>query len=209
MSREREKRYPMGICYLEIRQVDSNHLIDNYFESVRVCVESAFGRSFDEATIKKRLEADVVILGLNTFDKVVGFATLQYTKPASINMSHLPYGEAVALFDAAAIHQSYQGCGIYKQFNRLRLENVLEKRIKHILARTQNPRVEAGIQSVLTEYAEQDRLRYTFERIHTPHVYGMRLTKQKLETKNTVFDYINIDEGDAFLLSFKIETRKW
>jgi hypothetical protein len=79
-----------------------------------------------------------------------------------------------------------RGLGLYRALNRLRLDQVLDRRVRFVTATTQNPKVERGIRSVLDEFVDLGRLEgWTVDSMLLPGFYGQLLVPHQPDTTGT------------------------
>lgn len=152
------------------------------------------GMSFDEVH-NHVLLSDNLLLAVDK-DQVVGFAS-SIIKPDSIYLA------------GAAIREAYQTSGIYKEFALRRVNLAFEKRKEAVTLRTQNPRIEAGVRSVLTDLRTAELVAdFKVTRELQPKVYGRMLTAVKPfsldEELNAVYNQLNYPQGDAYSVRFDL-----
>ncbi len=110
--------------------------------------------------------------------------------------------------DAGVVDKNFQGQGIYRELNRLRLGYVIAENTPFITTTTQNPRIEKGVTSVLAEFVAAGSLTsYDIDRFLLPAFYVRRLISYDLESANTSFSELNMEAGDAFSLAFKLNPK--
>ncbi len=90
--------------------------------------------------------------------------------------------------------------------NNERVMEAMENRVPLIFTRTQNPRVQAGIEAVLSRLVDSGQINsFRTERIKVPGAYGRMLTKETTYSDSVNFDELDLDAGDAYILLFHIE----
>lgn len=171
------------------------------------CIAEAFGQVMPEDEVDDAVRGTIVVAFAQD-ESVVGFASLN-SKPVKDFPHH-----ALSEYDpemigyslgAGTVSKNYQGLGIYREMNRLRLNDIVSAKSAFIATTTQNPRVERGIGRVLEEYIQEGKLStYEIYRQALKEFYGRKLTGYPIETTNTPFEELNIEAGDAFALLFKL-----
>ena len=172
------------------------HLNDTEFKDILRVAKDAFGPFMSESEVEKVVMPNTLLWIASRDNNVVGFTASSY-KHDTIYLA------------AAAIVISEQRKGLYHVFNRLRIEDGLNKNFSIFTTRTQNPNVERGIIHAL-EILKSEHLisGYTIKHDILPSVYGRTLTrivpKSSNEDINQIFSVLNYNRGDAFHITFSI-----
>ncbi len=203
---------PMNESHLSFAVIknvaDRSQLGDVSQEIVR-CITQSFGQEMPSDEVDDALKGEFIIIAKTVDNMVVGFATIVRHTAGDFKHRKLVEYEPDTLrysFHAGTVDRNYQGQGVYKELNRQRLGYAVENKAAIISTTTQNPRVEHGITQVLDELVLLGKLKsYTKERILLPALFTRRLTKYQLETKDTPFEDLNLDVGDAFAIVFHLE----
>ncbi len=175
-------------------------------------MKQAFGRpDFSEKDMRNHIGGDVVLVAkasrrigetmVGIIQKeVIGYASLKFGGMG--DLVKIGNGEG-AYLAAAVVDPRYQERGVYKKLTRKRIETALEEGVKTIFTRTQNPQVERGIRGTLEEMG----VNYVLERILIQGAYGEQLTRERPKVKNEevqhVYEELDYNEGDAFVLVFR------
>lgn len=168
-------------------------------------IKSAFGNpNFDEEDIRDHIAGDLIILGM--IDQLVA-------SYSSINFGISPReqfdtpgltSKNGCYFVAGTVSAEYQANGLYGELNQRRITAAVEAGHDLIFTRTQNPFVEAGISSAILRLG----LSASLERIVAPNCYGTMLTREQPRYKDmqiqSHYDDLNYDNGDAFILLYKL-----
>lgn len=169
------------------------------FKSIVRIAKDAFGPSMSDDEVEK-----VVIPSTSLWIASKGGVDIGFT--AATQKQNEFY------LAAAAIIKKERGKGLYSIFNRLRLNEGLDKNFSVFTTRTQNPNVERGItvalESLKTEHCIEG---YAIKHDIIPGVYGRLLTekvqKSPYENITQIFSALNYERGDAFYITFSV-TRK-
>ncbi|MBI2102700.1 hypothetical protein HYT55_02585 [Candidatus Woesearchaeota archaeon] len=115
----------------------------------------------------------------------------------------------------AVLGKEEQRRGLYRALTRERIEYSLAFAGHTFKTRTQNPRVEAGICSVLEEITEENRRGHRplqslmVTRESKPGLYGRMLTAKRPlssnEKLNAHYEQLCYERGDAFELTFSLK----
>lgn len=138
---------------------------------------------------------------------VAGFTSSTIATPKETFSNRELSDETGLYFAGAAIHKDAQRGGLYDEFNRRRLGYALGSGVRMLFTRTQNPRVEEGIEKLL-QYAviRKDLSSYrALDRVTCEGVYPGMLTGVKPQGRYVRYDDISYPRGDAFILSWAIE----
>ena len=95
--------------------------------------------------------------------------------------------------------------GLYRELNRFRFAQILDRAIRFVTTTTQNPKVERGIRSILDELVAQGRIvSWTVEIEVMPRFYGQLLAAHRPDTAGTQFEHLDSNAGDACSLLFDL-----
>lgn len=193
---------------IELRNIESKEQLGGYSGQIVTCITNAFGHEMPEDEVEKALHGEHIALAITRdTEEVVGFTKLRsLSSEESVEFGHKPESVGYSL-GAATVSKPFQGLGIYRHLNKVSVLYAVEKHAELLVTRTQNPRVEGGLISVMDELAGQNILTYRLERFHQPGFYGRRLTKDPLVTAGTPFSELNIDAGDCFRIIFHLDYR--
>jgi hypothetical protein len=171
-------------------------LNDTEFKDILRVAKDAFGPFMSESEVEKVVIPNNLLWIASRDNTVVGFTASSY-KHDTIYLA------------AAAIVISEQRKGLYHTFNRLRIEDGLNKNFSIFTTRTQNPNVERGITHAL-EVLKSEHLISGYKIKHDiiPGVYGRTLTRtvprSYNEDINQTFSVLNYERGDAFYITFSV-----
>ncbi len=157
----------------------------------------AFGPGMTAAEIMAHvLPSDRLFLGYDN-NEIMGFATARLTK-------------SVLDLVGSAVVKKYQGNGLYKEFVVRRVAFGLEQGSDAVTVRTQNPRIEMGLQKGLEELVNLGLISgYRQEQHIVYRLYGRKLTeempKSGLPDVDGKYNALNYSRGDAFSFCFYLE----
>ncbi len=169
------------------------------------CVNSAFEGGVTEDDTLHHMQGDLITVILDKHDKVLSFSSTMFGSPDQMfGVSGVSTEQGCYLAGATVAKES-QGSGLYTAMNRERIGHALEKKLKVVFTRTQNPRVQAGIEAVLKETVDDGQITgYTLERSKVAGHYGSMLTKTKPEHPDISYDDLDYAAGDAYILVFNL-----
>lgn len=170
------------------------------------CVRSAFEGGVTDDDTRHHMQGDLITVYLDTNDTVVSFSSTMFGSPDSILNVKGISSEQGCYLSGATVAKESQGTGLYTAMNRERIAHALEKKLKVVFTRTQNPRVQAGIEAVLKEAVANGQITdYTLERSKVAGHYGAMLTKTKPEHSDISYDDLDYAAGDAYILVFTLK----
>jgi len=123
----------------------------HYADSALALARSTFGQASTEDNIVKVMIGDFVALATDLRnDTVAGMTILTMSTAAefaqaNINIErwdHLAPDAAVAHLQVTVTDPDARGLGLYRELNRLRFEQILDRSIRFVITTTQNPKVE-------------------------------------------------------------------
>ncbi len=186
----------------------------------------ACGKATDktpEEIIGKDVIAKLIDIGVKSFgngmeDKEVrdhiiygnDFVTVAYDENGSpIGFAGLRIDDGSLYLSAAVVDINFQGEGVYKEMTKFRIAVGGLDEGKEVRTRTQNPKVEEGILSALKTFAKDRKITVTRDRING--AYGRCLTGERQKTRdedlNKIYEQLDVNRGDAFVLHFKLVKR--
>lgn len=168
----------------------SEHVFENVTNSSQIdpslvlgilrCVPGSGMNTTDEDTLN-HIRGDIVVVDVdNQTNEVFAFSSTAFGSPNEIfktsDLSDLP-GCYLA---GATVLKEWQGRGFYKTMNAGRIQHALDRHLPLIYSRTQNPRVQAGIQAALEEYQRQGVISsFSLQRVLVSDCYGHMLTDER------------------------------
>ncbi len=175
-------------------------------EAIVSCVMSAFDNSVTYENTLKHIKGGLITADVDqATERVLAFSSTDFGSPNKLFQRDDISGEEGCYLAGATVAKDAQGLGLYKSMNELRISTAIKKGLSLIFTRTQNPRVQAGIESTLDTFQKEGSiLGYTHERILIPGCYGSQLTKTKPVDNLISYDELNYEEGDAYILMFKL-----
>lgn len=185
---------------------DYTQLDPSIVQGILLCVPSSGMRTTDEDTLH-HISGDVVHVYTDSETKqVFAFSSTLFGSPNDIFKSE-DISDAYGCYLAGAtISKDRQSTGFYKKMNARRIGLAIERGMNLIFTRTQNPRVQSGIQSVLNEMQENGVIGgYEVQRILIPGCYGHMLTEEKPVDDKVSFGELDYDKGDAYVLLFPLQ----
>lgn len=197
------------IQFEEFRSVKSyEELPEEYQLGIRECIRSAFGNTITDDDAYDHMTGDQLLIAVEN-DDVVSFTSTNVTSPYELVSDDERYSKEVGLyFAAAAVSRAVQGRGVYKQINTMRLSLLEEAGVNSVFTRTQNPRVETGISTTISDYLKLEDSKftmYTKSKLLIPGFYGRLLTDVKPAARGVDFDKeLNRENGDAFLINWDL-----
>lgn len=174
-------------------------------QAIAECVSSAFQGGVTEEDTIQHMSGDIIMVQRNS-ERVNAFSATVFGSPNEIFNSDSISDQRGAYFAAATVRKEAQGKGLYKAMNNERVMEAVDSGVPLIFTRTQNPRVQAGIEAVLGRFKDSGQITsfYT-ERIKVPGAYGRMLTKETPYSDSVNFDELDLEAGDAYILLFHIE----
>ncbi len=122
---------------------------------------------------------------------------------------HIDRDAVVAHLQGTVTDPDARGLGLYRELNRFRFEQILDRRVRFVTTTTQNPKVERGIRSILDELVAQDRIvTWTLEAEVLPGFYGQLLAANQPDTAGTPFEHLDPNAGDACSLLFALHYQR-
>lgn len=175
-------------------------------QAIVACVMSAFEGGVTNEDALNHIKGDLITIDIDSrTEKALAFSSTNFDSPNNIFNRDDISDETGCYLAGATVAKEAQGLGLYKSMNELRISTAIEKGINLLFTRTQNPRVQAGIEAVLGVFQNSGIIRgYTVERILVPNCYGGQLTKNKPVDDQVSFGELNYEKGDAYILLFKL-----
>ena len=183
-----------------------------YADSAFALGRSTFGHAESEEETVRHMLGDYVALATDLRnDAVAGMTILSMSTAAESPHTPLRRHEriernaAVAHLQGTVTDPNARGLGLYRELNRLRFEQILNRSIRFVTTTTQNPKVERGVRSILNELVTQDRIvSWTLETEVLPGLYGQLLAANQPDIAGTPFEHLDSNAGDACLLLFDL-----
>jgi hypothetical protein len=171
-------------------------LESNELKSVVRIAKDAFGSSMPDNEVKR-------VIMPNTF------LWIAYKEGIGVGFTAATQKQNEIYLAAAAIVKSERGKGLYPIFNKLRIEEGLNKNFSIFTTRTQNPNVERGITNTLEVLKSNHQIKgYVIKHDLVPGVYGRLLTEEIQKSPdssiNQTFSILNHKRGDAFYITFSV-----
>lgn len=170
------------------------------------CVPSSGMRTTDEDTLN-HIQGDMVHVYRDSETKeVFAFSSTVFGSPNDLFKSDKISDTDGCYLAGATISKDRQSTGFYKKMNKRRIGVAVERGLDLVFTRTQNPRVQSGIQSVLNGMQEDGKIKgYEVQRILIPEHYGHMLTEEKPVDNKVSFGELDYDKGDAYVLLFLLQ----
>lgn len=184
-----------------------NDIEPRIVKEITQCVASAFGGCVSETDALEHINGDVIFVKHDPeTNRTDAFCSLVFDTPNRLfKLSNLS-DELGCYFAAATVAKCSQGSGLYKDMNTNRTQVAIERNAALIFTRTQNPRVQAGIQSVLEEISEKGIINgFSLERRLIKGCYGQMLTNEIPFSRRVDFSELNYNNGDAYALLFHLK----
>ena len=174
-------------------------------EGIVECVAASGLTTTDEDTLN-HIQGDLISVHKDKLtNRVVAFSSTLFGSPNDIFQSQDLSDTSGCYLAGATVAADQQGKGIYKYMNEQRVGVAIDQQLPMIYTRTQNPRVQAGIQSVLNGLTESGSIQgYTVERVLMKGCYGHQLTATKPFDDEISFEELDYDNGDAYVLMFNL-----
>ncbi|MCD8507230.1 hypothetical protein LRY65_00245 [Candidatus Woesebacteria bacterium] len=174
-------------------------------QSIAECVSSAFQGGVTEKDTREHISGDLIMVNRNA-ERVNAFSVIIFASPNEIFTSNSISNQKGAYFAAATVRKELQGLGLYKAMNNERILEAMNSHVPLIFTRTQNPRVQAGIEAVLSDYEASGYIAsYSTKRMKVSGAYGQMLTKEKPFSDSVTFSDLDLEAGDAYILLFHIK----
>ena len=162
---------------------------------------STFGHAESEEETVRHMCGDYVALATDLRNETVAGMTILSMSTAAESPQaqlrrhdHIKGDAAVAHLQGTVINPGVRGFGLYRELNRFRFEQILERRIGFVTTTTQNPKVERGVRSILDELVARDRIvSWTLETEVLPGFYGRLLAANQPDTAGTPFGHLDPD----------------
>ncbi len=187
---------------------DFGHYADSAFALAR----STFGHAESEEETVRHMIGDYVALATDLRnDTVAGMTILSRSTAAESAQTqiqrhdHIEPDAAVAHLQGTVTDPDARGLGLYRELNRLRFEQILDRSIRFVTTTTQNPKVERGVRSILDELVAQDRIEaWTLDTEVLPGFYGQLLAANQPDIAGSPFEHLDPNAGDACSLLFDL-----
>lgn len=172
------------------------------------CIRKAFGEAPGDTA--EHLNGDEIILAIEGEKVILYFSAFHEVSPRE-HLHNQDLSEVKGTYlSAVAVDGDSQGKGISKAVYEQALTPRLRERVPLIFLRTQNPRIEAGINSFLDQAKQKgDISGFRLERRLLEKVYGQMLTTTPPRSSNAEiqshYDAIDRKAGDAYLLIFHLQ----
>lgn len=175
-------------------------------QGILSCVPSS-GMRTTEADTLRHIKGDIVIVYIDDkSQKVFAFSGTALGTPNELLKSSDISDVYGCYLAGATVSKDKQGTGFYKKMNERRIGVALERKLELVFTRTQNPRVQSGIQAVLDRMREKGLITgYKLERILAPGCYSCMLTEEKPKDDKVSFDELDYEKGDAYVLLFFLQ----
>lgn len=182
-------------------------LEDIVVRGITSCVQSAFEGGVTQEDTLHHMQGDIVTVDIERRSQdILAFSSTSFCTPNQEFKTDNISDELGCYLAGSTVRKEVQGSGLYKKMNETRIGFALERKLKLVFTRTQNPRVQSGIEAVLTNMIDQGKiLDYELKRIHIPGCYGQMLTKTKPIDAKVSFDELDYEKGDAYVLLFNIK----
>lgn len=200
----------MGVKEHVFNDVNSyTQLDENIVNGILHCVPDSGMRTTDEDTLHHIMGDIVTVYTDETTQEVIAFSSTVFGSPNDLLDSQEISDKQGCYLAGATISKARQSTGFYKQMNESRINAALVRNLDLIFTRTQNPRVQSGIQAVLENMKEKGVIsNYELERILMPGCYGHMLTEEKPHDDKVSFDELDYENGDAYVLLFSLQNNK-
>lgn len=189
-------------------------------DAIADCSRSAFGneRGARASHVLGQIERGGRIYLAEQKDAVLAFATSVIGTPSDILTSASKFDKrelAEADFPGmylgeAAVRKELQGQGIYKTLTRMRVAEAVKNRLPLLFVTTQNPRVVMGIRDAVRHFGERGQIA-SVEAAAAGFAFlglGELVTEERQYSRseeiNTLFDQIDVENGDGYLFFFKL-----
>lgn len=192
------------------RNVQSAEELGPMTHAIMACIASAFQGGVTEQDSLEHMHGDLVLVHKDAEnDRVNSFGAFKFGSPNEI-FGRMDLSDEQGIYIAAVtVHQEAQGNGLYKAMNVEGLSEAVSQRYPVVFTRTQNPRVQAGVQSILHEFVQEKKIAgYTLEQRLLPGFYGQMLTKEQQFARSVTFDELDAQAGDAYILIFNLRYEK-
>lgn len=185
----------------------------HYADSALALARSTFGQAATEDNIVRVMIGDFVAIATDLRNDTVAGMTILTMSTASEfahanirRWDHLEPDAPVAHLQGTVTDPDARGLGLYRELNRLRFEQILDRSIRFVITTTQNPKVERGARSILDELVSQNRIvSWTRDIEALPGYYGQRLTAHQPDTTDSPLSDLDPDAGDACTLLFELD----
>ncbi len=182
-----------------------------YADSAFALGRSTFGHAESEEETVRHMIGDYVALATDLrSDTVAGITILSMSTVAEPPQAqlrrhdhHIDPDAAVAHLQGTVTDPDARGLGLYRELNRFRFEQILDRSIRFVTTTTQNPKVERGVRSILEELVARDRIvSWTLETEVLPGFYGQLLATDQPDIAGTPLEDLDPNAGDACSLLF-------
>jgi hypothetical protein len=171
------------------------------------CVNSAFEGGVTVEDTMSHIQGDVILVQRDQEkDEVLAFSATVIGSPNQIFQRDDISNEVGTYLAATAVSRDQQSRGAYTAMNVELIDIAMQHNHRLFYTRTQNPRVQSGIERVLQEKVRSGEIhRYSCERILITGAYGKMLTKNKPHDHHLDYTELNYEQGDAYILLFHIQ----
>jgi len=171
------------------------------------CVRSAFEGGVTDEDALHHIQGDLVTVDIDeATGRALAFSSTDFGTPNEILNRNDVSDDRGCYLAGATVAKEAQGAGLYKRMNENRIQAALDRNVKLVFTRTQNPRVQAGIEATLKAFRNEGLiLGYSMKKILVPGCYGGQLTKTRPVDDQISFDDLDYDKGDAYIILFEIQ----
>lgn len=187
----------------------------SFVDAVHKCVVSGFNRpDFDREDTAYHLDADFLVVAQHPVRRDVAgflsarFVTLGDLAPDVPGVPGMEADQKVGYLFGSAVGEEFQGNGLYRDMLREFVDEAFCQDVRIIVARTQNPTVEAGLRSVLQEKIEEGYIAdVAITRTKVEGAYGRMLTGsvppavKDASVQERYEQDLDRKKGDAFILT--------
>lgn len=186
---------------------DHTKLDTTIVQAIIGCVQSAFEGGVTDDDALQHIQGDLITVDLDReTGKALSFSSTEFGSPNQIFNQTIISDEEGCYLAGATVAKEAQGYGLYKKMNEYRIHKALNRGCKLLFTRTQNPRVQAGIEATLSTFQRQKLIfSYDMKRILVPGCYGSQLTKTKPVDDKISFSELDYDRGDAYIILFRLK----
>jgi GNAT superfamily N-acetyltransferase len=174
-------------------------------DAIVKCGLEAFGVGMTRSEVLEHVRGRMALV-TDDSGKVISFGATETASPrARLKSADLPDTQGLYL-GGIAVRKRYRRQGISERVIRALSQEMIDKRLKMLFVRTQNPAVERSITSVLEDLKQEGKIAgYSLSRRSVVQgVYGRQLAELDYMPVQSPYASLNMKRGDLFVLLFNI-----
>lgn len=194
-----------------VKDWQDSRINPEWIDQILLCRNSSGFIPTDD-DVRRHLHGDVLTIGFRD-GTVVGFNSIEFRSPKDVwggLIPEFPFStDGGVYFAGALIDGSAQNSGFYRRMNEERVMNGVRKGMSLVFTETQNPNVEAGMQSTMELMKSGGTIQdYTMDdRLLLPGLYGRCMYAEIPKNARISYGALNYQAGDAYALVFHLKLK--